>query len=88
MQLCMVTRFREVKNMKSALRALGIPEEAVLLHLGRSALLKPLFLIVKEEASKRLYVLVRGTTSIRDLFTTLTGPSTSCAICTAAQNAV
>lgn len=73
MQLCMVTRFRKVQNMMSALEALGLPQEAVLLQLGRSALLKPLFLVVKDEASKTLYVLIRGTTSIRDLFTTLTG---------------
>lgn len=73
MQLCMVTRFRKVQNIKSALDALGLPEEAVLLSLGRSALLKPLFLVVKDEENKVIYVLVRGTTSIRDLFTTLTG---------------
>ena len=73
MQLAFVTRFRKVHNIKAALQALGLPEEAVLLQLGRSALLKPLFLVVKDEEAKRLYVLIRGTTSIRDLFTTLTG---------------
>lgn len=72
MQLAFVTRFRKVQNIKAALQALGLPEEAVLLQLGRSALLKPLFLVVKDEEAKRLYVLIRGTTSIRDLFTTLT----------------
>jgi hypothetical protein len=73
MQMCMVTRFRKVQNMVSALNSLGFPEEAVLQREGRSALLKPLFLVVKDEENKRLYVLIRGTSSIRDLFTTLTG---------------
>jgi hypothetical protein len=73
MQLCQVTRFRKAQNMLTALEALGLPQEAVLLQCGRSELLKPLFLVIKDEERKTLLVLVRGTTSIKDVFTSLTG---------------
>ena len=73
MQMCMVTRYRKTENQLAALSALNIPHSAVLLHQGRSALLKPLFLIIRDDARETLTVLIRGTTSIRDVFTSLTG---------------
>lgn len=79
MQMCMVTRYRKPENQLAALSALNIPHSAVLMHQGRSALLKPLFLIIRDDAREMLFVLIRGTTSIRDVFTSLTGAIYMCA---------
>jgi Lipase (class 3) len=41
--------------------------------MDRSALLKPLFIIVKDRSRRALLLIIRGTTSLRDIFTSLSG---------------
>jgi hypothetical protein len=75
MRLCMVTRYRKLENQLAALAALGFSPSNIVSHQGRSALLKPLFLILRDDTRKTLTLLIRGTTSIKDAFTSLTGTS-------------
>jgi hypothetical protein len=71
--MCMATRFRKVPNQMKQLTSLGIDASHIVYNVKRSELLKPLFLVVKDPERKCLVVIVRGTTSMRDLFTSLSG---------------
>ena len=71
--MCMVTRYRKTPNQVRQLRALGIAPEDILLSVNRSALLKPLFIVVRDHQRKMLLLIIRGTTSLRDIFTSLSG---------------
>lgn len=73
MAVCMATRYRKVPNQVSTLQGLGIDADGILLNVTRSELLKPLFLVVKDPSRQYLVVIVRGTTSLRDIFTSLSG---------------
>lgn len=71
MQLCVVTRYRKVANQLARLRDAGVPDDCVLMHGGASAMLKPLFIVLRDDSRKALVIIVRGTSSIRDVFTSL-----------------
>jgi hypothetical protein len=73
MAVCMVTRFRKFQNQVKQLEKLGINPDGILLNMDRSALLKPLFIIVQDPCRETLLIIIRGTTSIRDIFTSLSG---------------
>ena len=73
MAVCMATRYRKVPSQVGMLRGLGIDADGILLNVARSELLKPLFLVVKDPSRHYLVVIVRGTTSLRDIFTSLSG---------------
>lgn len=73
MRICMVTRFRKVANQEKHLVAVGLDPAGVILRVDRSALLKPLFIVVQDPSRESLVVIIRGTTSIRDIFTSLSG---------------
>ena len=73
MAMCMVTRYRKVPTQVKQLVAQGIDPSDILLNMDRSALLKPLFIVVKDTSRKALLLIVRGTTSLRDIFTSLSG---------------
>jgi hypothetical protein len=55
------------------LTSLGVDATHIIHNVKRSELLKPLFLVVKDQERKCLLVIIRGTTSMRDLFTSLSG---------------
>ena len=71
MHVCSVTRFRKRANQEKHLLAVGLSPSDVLLRVDRSALLKPLFIVVKDPCRETLVLIIRGTTSLRDIFTSL-----------------
>ena len=73
MAVCMVTRHRKVPSQKRQLAAIGIADSDIIMNMDRSALLKPLFIIVQDRVRQSLLLVIRGTTSLRDIFTSLSG---------------
>lgn len=55
--------------------SMGVTAEAVLAQQPRAGVLKPSYILVREDGAKRITLIVRGTHSFRDLFTSLTGAS-------------
>lgn len=66
---------RPERQMAYFASIMGVPAEAVLAQQYRAGVLKPSYILVREDAVRRITLIVRGTHSFRDLFTSLTGAS-------------
>ncbi|KAK9852086.1 hypothetical protein WJX84_002088 [Apatococcus fuscideae] len=75
MRCCRALKERLPRRQLLVLKGLGIEQEDVLMQESKAGVLKPSFILIRDCSTKKILLAVRGTHSMKDMFTSLTGAS-------------
>ncbi|GAB4813184.1 hypothetical protein N2152v2_000230 [Parachlorella kessleri] len=75
MRYCFVMRERKMQTQRDMFASLGIGPVDLLMHEMRAQVLKPSFVLLRDERLRSIVLSIRGTHSFKDMFTSLTGAS-------------
>lgn len=75
MGYCLALRERRAAGQQAVFTSLGIQKSDVLMQEPRAGVLRPSFCLVRDEELQCIVLAIRGTHSLKDMFTSLTGTS-------------
>ncbi|KAA6418802.1 MAG: lipase class 3 family [Trebouxia sp. A1-2] len=75
MGYCLALRERRPAGQQAVFSSLGIEPQDVLMQEPRAGVLRPSFCLVKDNQLHSIVLAIRGTHSLKDMFTSLTGTS-------------
>ncbi|DBA73228.1 TPA: hypothetical protein ACH3X1_011294 [Trebouxia sp. C0004] len=75
MGYCLALRERRLAGQQAVFSSLGIEQQDVLMQEPRAGVLRPSFCLVKDDQLHSIVLAIRGTHSLKDMFTSLTGTS-------------